>query len=212
MISLKEFFSLKKNKFFWLNLAGIIIATLAVCGGILSWLDNYTHHGESHVVPNVKNKTLTEAQTALQKQMMKGVVIDSSYVKGSPAGIVLEQKPLGGAKVKEGRTIYLTVTTTNVPQVSLPDLIDNSSLRQAEAKLRSMGFKLTEPEYVAGEQDWVYGIKYRGRKLSTGDKVPNEALLTLCVGNRNLQELEADSTQISTATDNGEVQIDESWF
>ena len=49
--------------------------------------------------------------------------------------------------MKEGRTIYLTVTTSKVPLVKLPDLIDNSSLRQAEAKLKAMGFKLTEPEY-----------------------------------------------------------------
>ena len=216
MISFKDFFSFKKNRFFWLNIAGLIIATVAVSWGTLLWLDHYTHHGESHVVPDVKDKTVTEARITLQRQKMEAVVIDSSYVKGSPAGIVLDQKPQGGSRVKEGRTVYLTVTTTHVPQVSLPDLIDNSSLRQAEAKLRAMGFKLTEPEYVSGEQDWVYGIKYRGRSLSTGDKVPNEALLTLCVGNRNIQNmLPGDSTRVSSvtgSTDEGEAQIDSSWF
>lgn len=216
MISLKDFFSFKKNRFFWLNIAGLIIATIAVCWGTLTWLDNYTHHGESHIVPDVKDKTIAEARFALQQQMMEGVVIDSSYVKGAPAGIVLDQKPQGGARVKEGRTIYLTVTTTHVPLVSLPDLIDNSSLRQAEAKLKAMGFKLTEPEYVSGEQDWVYGIKYRGRSLSAGDKVPNEALLTLCIGNKNMQNMfSADSTLISpdTASDNNrDAEVDGSWF
>ena len=29
--------------------------------------------------------------------------------------------------------------------------MDNSSLRQAEAKLRALGFKITEPEYISGE-------------------------------------------------------------
>ena len=151
--------------------------------GTLLWLDSYTHHGEAYMVPNVKNKTLNEAQQALSNQKLKGLVIDSSYVKGVPDGMVLDQNPAGGARVKEGRTIYLTVTTSKVPLVKLPDLIDNSSLRQAEAKLKAMGFKLTEPEYVSGEQDWIYGIKYRGRNLVSGDKVPHEAMLTLCVGN-----------------------------
>ena len=95
-------------------------------------------------------------------------------------------------------------------------MIDNSSLRQAEAKLKAMGFKVTEPEYVSGEQDWVYGIKYRGRSLSTGDKVPNEALLTLCVGSTALREtMAADSARINLPSDTageGEVQVDDSWF
>ena len=216
MISLKDFFSFKKNRFFWLNLAGMIIVVVATCWGTLSWLDRYTHHGESYVVPNVTNKTIAEAKHALGMQKLECAVIDSSYVKGSPAGIILDQKPLGGARVKEGRTVYLTVTTTNVPLVALPDLIDNSSLRQAEAKLKSMGFKVTEPEYVSGEQDWVYGIKYRGKSLSTGDKIPNEALLTLCVGSTALREsMGTDSTRTdlpSGVSDEGEAQVDDSWF
>ena len=61
--------------------------------------------------------------------------------------------------------------------------MDNSSLRQAEAKLRALGFKITEPEYISGEKDWVYSIKYRGRDLKAGEKVPHEAVLTLTVGN-----------------------------
>ena len=75
------------------------------------------------MVPNVKNKTLNEAQQALSNQKLKGLVIDSSYVKGVPDGMVLDQNPAGGARVKEGRTIYLTVTTSKVPLVKLPDLM-----------------------------------------------------------------------------------------
>ena len=148
----------------------------------------------------------------------QGLVIDSSYVKGVPDGMVLDQNPAGGARVKEGRTIYLTVTTSKVPLVKLPDLIDNSSLRQAEAKLKAMGFKLTEtePEYVSGEQDWIYGIKYRGRNLASGDKVPHEAMLTLCVGNTAIRDsLAMDSTQITidmNSSANSEAEVDDSWF
>ena len=213
MITLKEFFSFKKNRFFWLNLIAMIVVIIGVCWGTLLWLDSYTHHGEAYMVPNVKNKTLNEAQQALSNQKLKGLVIDSSYVKGVPDGMVLDQNPAGGARVKEGRTIYLTVTTSKVPLVKLPDLIDNSSLRQAEAKLKAMGFKLTEPEYVSGEQDW---IKYRGRNLASGDKVPHEAMLTLCVGNTAIRDsLAMDSTQITidmNSSANSEAEVDDSWF
>ena len=218
MITLKEFFSFKKNRFFWLNLIAMIVVIIGACWGTLLWLDSYTHHGEAYMVPNVKNKTLNEAQQALSNQKLKGLVIDSSYVKGVPDGMVLDQNPAGGARVKEGRTIYLTVTTSKVPVplVKLPDLIDNSSLRQAEAKLKAMGFKLTEPEYVSGEQDWIYGIKYRGRNLASGDKVPHEAMLTLCVGNTAIRDsLAMDSTQITidmNSSANSEAEVDDSWF
>lgn len=216
MITLKEFFSFKKNRFFWLNLIAMIVVVIGACWGTLLWLDHYTHHGEAYVVPNVKNKTLGEAQQALHNQKMEGLVIDSSYVKGLPDGMVLDQNPVGGARVKEGRTIYLTITTSKVPLVKLPDLIDNSSLRQAEAKLKAMGFRLTEPEYVSGEQDWIYGIKYRGRNLMSGDKVPHEAMLTLCVGNTAIRDsLAMDSTQLMIsegAPASSEAEVDDSWF
>lgn len=216
MITLKEFFSFKKNRFFWLNLIAMIVVVIGACWGTLLWLDHYTHHGEAYVVPNVKNKTLGEAQQALHNQKLEGLVVDSSYVKGLPDGMVLDQNPVGGARVKEGRTIYLTITTSKVPLVKLPDLIDNSSLRQAEAKLKAMGFRLTEPEYVSGEQDWIYGIKYRGRNLMSGDKVPHEAMLTLCVGNTAIRDsLAMDSTQLMIsegAPANSEAEVDDSWF
>lgn len=216
MITLKEFFSFKKNRFFWLNLIAMIVVVIGACWGTLLWLDHYTHHGEAYVVPNVKNKTLGEAQLALHNQKLEGLVVDSSYVKGLPDGMILEQNPAGGARVKEGRTIYLTITTSKVPLVKLPDLIDNSSLRQAEAKLKAMGFRLTEPEYVSGEQDWIYGIKYRGRNLMSGDKVPHEAMLTLCVGNTAIRDsLAMDSTQLMIsegAPASSEAEVDDSWF
>ena len=216
MITLKEFFSFKKNRFFWLNLIAIIVVIIGVCWGTLLWLDSYTHHGEAYMVPNVKNKTLNEAQQALSNQKLKGLVIDSSYVKGVPDGMVLDQNPAGGARVKEGRTIYLTVTTSKVPLVKLPDLIDNSSLRQAEAKLKAMGFKLTEPEYVSGEQDWIYGIKSGVSPDSPSAEVPPEAMLTLCVGNTAIRDsLAIDSTLINmdmNSSADSEAEVDDSWF
>ncbi|WP_300726920.1 PASTA domain-containing protein [uncultured Bacteroides sp.] len=223
MVTFKEFFSFKNNRFFWLNLIAMIVVLLAVSTGTLFWLDHYTHHGESYVVPNVKDKTFTQAEEILSKNHMKAVIVDSSYVKGMPANIILDQTPAGGMRVKEGRTIYLTINTDKVPLVKIPDIIDNTSARQAEAKLKAMGFHLTEPEYVSGEQEWVYGIKYRGRSLSAGDKVPHESLLTLCIGNSPMGDSFADS--ISNANtknipqtgsqgndDNSAPKVDDSWF
>lgn len=215
MVTLKEFFSFRNNRFFWLNIIAMIVVLIGCIWGTLTWLDIYTHHGQSHIVPDVKSQHIAQAKALLESKQMKAVVIDSNFVKGLPAGIVLDQTPIGGARVKENRTIYLTINTLEVPKVKLPDLIDNSSVRQAAAKLKAMGFKLTEPEFVPGEQDWVYGIKYRGRQLRSGESVPHEALLTLCIGSTAMQDsLRVDSIGMNTQeipTEN-EAEVDDSWF
>ena len=150
MIKLKDFFSFKHNRFFWLNLIGMVIAVIGCIGGTLFWLDAYTHHGQSYVVPDIKHKSLEQAQLLLQNQQMQGIVVDSTFVKELSPGIVLEQKPEAGMRVKEGRTVYLTINTREVPRVRIPDIIDNSSVRQAAAKLKAMKFKLTEPRARLG--------------------------------------------------------------
>lgn len=213
MITFKEFFSFKNNRFFWLNLIAMVVVCVAAALGTLRWLDGYTRHGEAVVVPDVKGMNLRLAENELDKQSLKSIVIDSSYVKGMPPGSILEQNPSGGSKVKEGRTIYLTINADSAPKVAVPDIMDNSSLRQAEAKLRALGFKLTEPEYINGEKDWVYNIKYRGRNLKAGEKIPHEAVLTLCVGDGN-ETMTEDSTMttVSGTIDDDKPVVDESWF
>ena len=210
MISLKDFFSFKNNKVFWVNLIAMPIVVVSVIFGVLHWLDTYTHHGESIIVPNINGLPLEEAGKELNKKNLELEVVDSNYVKGMPAGAVLEQKPVAGAKVKIGRTIYLTINTGEIPKVPIPDIIDNSSYRQAEARLRAMGFKLTEPEYIEGEKDWIYGVKYNGKELTSGEKIPREAVLTLCVGD---DELKGDSIRTdSLVIQSSKTIVDESWF
>ena len=190
MISLKDFFSFKKNRAFWLNLIAMPVVVIAVIFGVLHWLDDYTHHGQSIIVPNVKGLPLKQAEAEFTKKSLKTVVVDSNFVKGMPAGAVLEQKPSSGAKVKTGRTIYLTINTAEMPKVAIPDIIDNSSYRQAEARLRALGFKLTAPEIISGEKDWVYAVKYLEKELTNGEKIPREAVLTLIIGD---DEMKADA-------------------
>ena len=213
MISLKDFFSFKKNRAFWLNLIAMPIVVLAIIFGVLHWLDDYTHHGQSIIVPNVKGLPFKQAEAEFNKKNLKAVVVDSNYVKGMPAGAVLEQKPSSGAKVKTGKTIYLTINTAEMPRVAIPDIIDNSSYRQAEARLRALGFKLTAPEIISGEKDWVYAVKYMEKELTNGEKIPRESVLTLIIGNDEIKadSLNTDSLIIGTPKGTNPV-IDESWF
>ncbi len=190
----------------------LVVIAVILC--VLQWLDSYTLHGESIIVPNVNGLPLKQAEIEFSKKNLKVVVVDSNYVKGMLAGAILDQKPAGGAKVKKGRTIYLTINTDEVPKLAIPDIIDNSSYRQAEARLRAMGFQITAPEYMLGEKDWVYGIKYNDQELTVGQKIPKESVLTLLVGD---DEFKADSLMVDSlglpkpGTEDKPV-VDESWF
>lgn len=213
MITFKEFFSFRNNRFFWINILLMVIVLAAAPLLTLEWLDNYTRHGKAVVVPDVKGMNVEQAGQQLASKTLKAVVVDSNFVKGVAPGTVLDQNPAGHFKVKEGRTIYLTINAQSAPRIAVPDVMDNSSLRQAEAKLRALGFKLTDPEWIPGEKDWVYALKYRGRDLTAGEKIPHEAVLTLCVGDGN--EEMSDSTLVngdSLQLNNDQPIVDESWF
>lgn len=150
-MTIKEFFSFKQNKFFWINLIAMVIVVALVLFGVLKGLDIYTRHGEAVVVPNVKGMGVAEAEKMFRNQGLTCIVSDSSYVKNLPAGCILEHNPAAGQKVKEGRTIYLTINTLSTPLLVVPDVADNSSC----AKHRHVccgGFKLSENEYIAGRK------------------------------------------------------------
>ncbi len=178
-----EFFGKFKSSYLWLNIFAMGIVIVLAIVGIRYGLNIYTHHGESIAVPNVKHKSFQEAERILTNFGFRVVVSDTGYVKSLPPNYVLEQSIQPGEKIKSDRTIYLTINASKSPTISLPDIIDNSSLREAMAKLSAMGFKLGLPQYIPGEKEWVYGILVNGKHVSMGDKISIEDTLIIQAGN-----------------------------
>jgi len=170
------------KKLILLNICAFFAAIVLLLFLLFKGLDLYTRHGKTIAVPEVTGLQLPEARKMLERSHLKCVVSDSLYNKEMPAGSVLDCRPQVGKQVKEGRVVYLTVNTSNVPMYAVPEVADNSSMRQAIARIEASGFKLDSIERVQGEKDWVYGVKYKGRELYTGEKVPMGASLVLMVG------------------------------
>lgn len=171
------------SRYIWLNLA-LMAALMMLLVLLLGWAAAvYTHHGEEISVPDICNKKFPDAENLLEAAGLTIVVSDTSYNRHLPPDCILQQSPDPGQKVKSGRVVYVTINASTKPTLVMPDIVDNSSLREAMAKLRILGFKVGEPQYVAGEKDWVYGAISRGQRLSTGDKVSIDAMVTLLVGN-----------------------------
>ncbi len=164
------------------HLVAMIIVIILLCIGVKYALDLYTHHGEGIEVPELKGMAYEKAYRLLEGKGLLIMVSDSGYNKQMAADCILAQMPNCGQRVKEGRVIYVTVNSSSSPTFPIPDIVDNSSLREAEARLTAMGFKLTEPQFIEGERDWIYGIICRGRRVSSGDRIPIDYPLTLMVG------------------------------
>ena len=178
----KDFFGKFVNGYLLGNLLAMALVIGALCLGVKYGLEWYTHHGEGIKVPKIQGMSFTNARTLILEDNLNIMVADSGYNKKLPANGILAQNPGPGTMVKAGHTIYVTVNSPSSPSFAIPDLVDNSSFREAEAKLAAMGFKMLPPKLVAGEKDWVYGILCRGRRVSAGDMVSIDLPLTLMIG------------------------------
>lgn len=185
-----------------LNLVAMAAVIVAVVLITFRWINSYTEHGIAIKVPDVTGMYEAEGIQNLAQKELVGIGADYIYVKGEPGGKILSQRPAGESKVKRGRKIYLTVSSGNQPMITVPDIADNSSLRQAESRLRAAGFHLTPHDTVVGQLDWVYGIRYNGRELKGEEQVPEGATLTLVIGGGEKQNVDT----LGVAT------VEEGWF
>ena len=178
----KEFFGKIFSLFVVGNLVAMAVVIVLLCFGVKFGLEWYTHHGEGVKIPKVEGMTYENARMLLEQNGLNIMVSDSGYNKRLPANCILAQSPGEGTMVKDGHMIYVTVNSPSSPSFAIPDIVDNSSYREAEAKLMAIGFKLLPPKKVMGEKDWVYGIISRGRRVTTGDMVSIDSPLTLIIG------------------------------
>ena len=77
----------------------------------------------------------------IKEKNVRYTIIDSIYDPSQKAGIVIKQDPEAKTFVKHNRIIYLYVTSTQAPQISMPKLVDRSE-RQAVFMIESYGLKI----------------------------------------------------------------------
>lgn len=179
----KEILKKFASRRLWLHLFGMLAVVVLLIFGVKWWLQIYTHHGEGIEVPDLYGMDYRKAMDLVEEDGLKIMANDSTYIKEMPAGCIVVQSPAKGMLVKEGRTIYVTINSLTIPRVRIPDLIDNCSYREAQARLQQLEFRVLPPRLIDGEKDWVYGILLDGRHVRAGDLVARESQLTLVIGN-----------------------------
>lgn len=204
-MSIKTFKKKISSPILWINFMLMFFVLIGVGIGVWYWLKDYTLHGQEITVPSVKGQRIGQVGLTLSRLRLKAVVVDSGYNRSLPTGTILEQNPASGQKVKPGREIYLTINTHKTPTIPFPDIADNCSAREAEARLKALGFTIIKHESVEGEKDWVYGVKCKGRIIQAGERISKEEPIVLQVGqsssNTAIKEDIADpETSINSST------------
>lgn len=187
-MSAKSFFEKLFTSYIFLNILAMVIVFILIVIGAGIALNSYTRHGQAVSVPDVTHMPMIEARQLLTDAGLAIEVTDTGYVKELPKDCILEQKPAAGTKVKEGHAVSLIVNASSTPTIALPDIIQNCSLREAVARLKSMGFKVGEPQFVRGEKEWVYGVTVDGLPRTTGDRIAVNKVVTVQAGDGYMAE------------------------
>jgi len=178
-MSLKNFITSRK---FLKHLILAFLLVLIIVVFTLRQLKSYTRHGESFPVPNFTGLTINEIETISEQNDLKYEIIDSTHFDGSKPGVVVEQVPEAGSRVKRNRIVFLTINSTVPEKVTLPKLTD-ISFRQAQALIENCGITLGNISYEPSEyNNLVLKVVQNSRELSTGDIILKGSSVDLVIG------------------------------
>ncbi len=178
-MSLKAFLS---SKTFLLNVGAAVLVTLILLIVTLFALRGYTDHGESFAIPDFQNMDMGEVHRLAAEKDLRCEIIDSIYTRDAAPGTVIDQFPVPGFSVKEGRTVFLTICSISPERIMMPELTD-ISLRQAVSMMQGVGLNVGEVEYVPSEfPNLVLAQKFRGSLIASGEMIDRGSSIDLVVG------------------------------
>lgn len=192
-----NFFRFLKSKTFFIQLGLALVVILILVFGALQWLKSTTNHNEFVVVPDFSKMSVTEMRKAVQDASLRYEVLDSAnYNPNYPRFSIIEQTPPAGNNVKENRKIYFTVNPSGYKKVTVPKIIQVTQ-RNATSMLRAVGLDVQRVTYIDQiGKNMVYYIKYKGKDIKPGDRLPKTSKIELICGNGNITsraQIQADS-------------------
>ena len=187
-----KIFAFLRNHRIISNLLMMFVILIILFIALNVWLRSYTRHDDLTLLPSVKYLSVEEAADIFKRHNLKYEIIDSVFNDRATPGMIVEQVPAADTKVKEERTIYLTINAYSPKSAKIPAII-NTSIRQAEAQLKSVGFKNISVRLEPSPyKDLVLDVKHDGKSISENEKLPTSSRITLIVGEGE-QVAESDS-------------------
>ncbi|CAG5071122.1 hypothetical protein DYBT9623_03343 [Dyadobacter sp. CECT 9623] len=162
---------------------GIIVSLLLVIflGFFFVYLPFTTNHGEAITVPDLKKKSVADLEEFLDTKDLR-YEVDCTFVANIPPLTIIAQYPPPGAKVKEGRKIYVTVVSNTAPLIKMPKLTDMTH-RSAQMLLKSVGLEEGNISYVPDmAQNAVLRQLYNGKEILPGQPITKGSKIDLELG------------------------------
>ena len=151
---------------------------------LLIFLNVFTRNNQSIEVPNLIGKSVIEFDRKFSEINLKYMIIDTAnFNPNYNIGSVLDQQPSAGAKVKEGRMVYLTLNSSDFKEVKLPE-ITGLTLRQARNVIESLGFIFGDIEYVDDiAYNVVISVSSESIQLVEGNFLKKTSIIDFKLGN-----------------------------
>ncbi|WP_405395799.1 PASTA domain-containing protein [Maribacter sp. Asnod2-G09] len=186
---MKNFFNFLKSKTFLIQLGLAVLVLIIVIFFTLRYLNSTTNHGEFVEVPDFSKKSVMDMRKSIEEAGLRYEVLDSAnYNPDYPRFSIIEQNPTAGSKVKENRKIYFTVNPSGYKKVTVPKIIQVTK-RNASSMLKAVGLDVQRVTYVDElGKDMVYQIKFKGKYIKPGDKLPKTSKIELICGNGSITE------------------------
>ena len=166
----------------WKHLGIVVGASILFLIAVFLFLKIYTQHGQGRPVPDFTGLTEQQLQHLIRNNDLRYTIIDSVHTDFAPRGVVLEQTPRAGEKVKKNRRIFFTINSWTDEQIIVPNLRDNS-LRNAQVMLESYGLNLGNLIYIPSEfTNMVLGQHFEGKPVEPGTLVRKGSSIDLLVG------------------------------
>ncbi|MEP3370974.1 MAG: PASTA domain-containing protein [Maribacter dokdonensis] len=186
---MRNFFDFLKSKTFLIQLGLAVLVLIITIFLVLRYLNSTTNHGEFVEVPDFSKKSVMEMRKSIEEAGLRYEVLDSAnYNPDYPRFSIIEQNPTAGSKVKENRKVYFTVNPSGYKKVTVPQIIQVTK-RNASSMLKAVGLDVQRVTYIDElGKDMVYRIKFKGKDIKPGDKLPKTSKIELICGNGSITE------------------------
>jgi len=194
---MRNFFNFLKSKTFFIQIGLALVLLVVLVLVTLSWLKGSTNHGEFVQVPDFAKFSVMDMRKSVEDAGLRYEVLDSAnYNPDYPRFSIIEQNPAAGSKVKTNRKIYFTVNPSGYKKVTVPNIVQVTK-RNASSMLKAVGLDVERVTYIDElGKDMVYYIKYKGKHIKAGDKLPKTSKIELVCGNGSITDraiIKADS-------------------
>jgi eukaryotic-like serine/threonine-protein kinase len=136
-------------------------------------MPSVTRLGDDYPIPDFANRRLIEAEIQLEELGLTYKIASQEYAPGKEQGVILQQFPPVGTRVKSGREVKLIISLGQ-KMISIP-IVAGKSVRQAMLDLETSGLTLGEIAWAFSdtlpEKVVVFSYPAAGTEIPLGSRV-----------------------------------------